>query len=61
MLLQSFFADIHPAYWQFWMGCAVMLIALFARGGILGYASAAFERIAIGRRSARGAAPRPAA
>jgi branched-chain amino acid transport system permease protein len=51
MLLQSFFSDIHPAYWQFWMGCAVMLVAFFARGGIIGYASAAFERVA-GRRGA---------
>jgi branched-chain amino acid transport system permease protein len=59
MLLQSFFADIHPAYWQFWMGCAVMLIAFFARGGVLGYASLAFERLPIVRRG--GATPRPGA
>ena len=52
MLLQNFFADIHPAYWQFWMGCAVMPIAFFARGGIMGYASAAFARVVRGGRSA---------
>jgi hypothetical protein len=39
------------------MGCAVMLIAFFARDGILGYASAAFERLAVVRRG--GATPRP--
>jgi branched-chain amino acid transport system permease protein len=59
MLLQTFFADIHPAYWQFWMGCAVMLIAFFARDGVLGYANAAFERLAVVRRG--GATPRPGA
>jgi branched-chain amino acid transport system permease protein len=59
MLLQAFLADIHPAYWQFWMGCAVMLIAFFARGGVLGHASAAVERFARGRRGAGAAPPRP--
>lgn len=46
MLLQSYFAGIHPAYWQFWLGCVVMLIAFFARGGVLGYASMALARLA---------------
>jgi branched-chain amino acid transport system permease protein len=32
MLLQSFFSGINPAYWQFWMGLCVVLIAFFARG-----------------------------
>lgn len=59
MLLQSALADRHPAYWQLWMGGAVMLIAFHARGGILGYASAALERLP-GRGSSR-AATRPSA
>jgi branched-chain amino acid transport system permease protein len=46
MLLQSFFADDSPAYWQFWMGLCVVLIALFARGGMLGQAHAGLLRLA---------------
>src|SRR5690606_32756865 len=61
MLLQSFFADLHPAYWQFWMGCCVALIALFARGGIMGYASAALVRARKGRHAAGAEAARPGA
>ncbi|HTV17561.1 MAG TPA: branched-chain amino acid ABC transporter permease [Polyangiaceae bacterium] len=56
MLLQSVFSDIHPAYWQFWMGCLVMLIAFFARGGILGYASDMLMRLRE-RRALSAAAP----
>jgi branched-chain amino acid transport system permease protein len=36
MLLQSYFSDLHPAYWQFWLGLLVVLIAFFMRGGVLG-------------------------
>lgn len=41
MLLQSVFADLEPAYWQFWMGLTVAAIALWARGGLLGQLSQA--------------------
>jgi branched-chain amino acid transport system permease protein len=55
MLLQSHFSDENPAHWEFWMGASVVLVAFFARGGILGQASL------IGswwqRRRARGRAP----
>lgn len=44
MLLQSVFADLEPAYWQFWMGLTVALIALWARGGLLGQLSQALAR-----------------
>jgi branched-chain amino acid transport system permease protein len=54
MLLASVLSDINPAYWQFWMGFCVVLIAFFARGGIMGYASVAYARVA---RAKRGAAP----
>ncbi len=36
MLLQHVFSDINPAYWQFWLGLLVALIAFFAPGGVLG-------------------------
>jgi branched-chain amino acid transport system permease protein len=51
MLLQSVFADLEPAYWQFWMGLVVAAIALWARGGLLGQARDALAR--------SGAAARP--
>jgi branched-chain amino acid transport system permease protein len=59
MLLQSFFSDLDPAYWQFWLGLLVVLIAFFARGGVLGGAARlsaslrarARERAAAGSRS----------
>jgi len=44
MLLQSVFADLEPAYWQFWMGLTVAVIALGARGGLLGQLGQALAR-----------------
>jgi branched-chain amino acid transport system permease protein len=58
MLLSSFLSDINPAYWQFWMGLTVVLVAFFARGGLLGYASAAQERLLRARRAAARSAAR---
>jgi branched-chain amino acid transport system permease protein len=36
MLAQDYIAGLNPAYWQFWMGLLLVVIVLFARGGILG-------------------------
>lgn len=36
MLAQDVLAGINPVYWQFWIGLLLMVIVLFARGGILG-------------------------
>jgi branched-chain amino acid transport system permease protein len=36
MLAQDYVAALHPAYWQFWLGMLLIVIVLFARGGILG-------------------------
>ncbi|MES2103995.1 MAG: branched-chain amino acid ABC transporter permease [Pseudomonadota bacterium] len=36
MLAQDYIAGINPAYWQFWIGLLLVLIVLFARGGVLG-------------------------
>ncbi|QEA13073.1 branched-chain amino acid ABC transporter permease [Comamonas flocculans] len=32
-------SDINPQYWQFWLGLALVLLVMFARGGILGTAA----------------------
>lgn len=36
MVAQDVLAGINPVYWQFWIGLLLMVIVLFARGGILG-------------------------
>jgi branched-chain amino acid transport system permease protein len=36
MLAQDYIAGLNPAYWQFYIGLLLVMIVLFARGGILG-------------------------
>ncbi|MBG6220099.1 branched-chain amino acid transport system permease protein [Janthinobacterium sp. CG_23.4] len=36
MLAQDFIAGLNPTYWQFYIGMLLVLIVLFARGGVLG-------------------------
>ena len=36
MIAQDFLSDINPVYWQFWLGLLLVVVVLFARGGILG-------------------------
>lgn len=36
MLAQDYISGLDPAYWQFYIGLLLVLIVLFARGGILG-------------------------
>lgn len=36
MLAQQWLSGIDAVYWQFWLGLLLVLIVLFARGGILG-------------------------
>jgi branched-chain amino acid transport system permease protein len=36
MVAQDTIAGLNPAYWQFWIGLLLVVIVLFARGGILG-------------------------
>lgn len=54
MLAQDYIAGLNPAYWQFWIGLLLVVIVLFARGGILG----GLEKIAarLTRRPAEGKA-----
>jgi branched-chain amino acid transport system permease protein len=36
MLAQNWIAQISPIYWNFWVGLMLVLVVLFARGGIVG-------------------------
>ena len=36
MVAHHFLADLHPEYWQFWLGALLVVIVLFARGGLMG-------------------------
>jgi branched-chain amino acid transport system permease protein len=36
MVAQDRFASIDPVYWYFWIGLFMVLLVLFARGGVLG-------------------------
>ncbi|MBK4733262.1 branched-chain amino acid ABC transporter permease [Noviherbaspirillum pedocola] len=36
MVAQDKVASLNPTYWQFWIGLLLVVIVLFARGGILG-------------------------
>jgi len=36
MIAHHYLSDINPIYWQFWLGLLLVVVVLFARGGILG-------------------------
>jgi branched-chain amino acid transport system permease protein len=44
MILQDYLANLNPVYWQFWLGLALVLLVLFARGGLMGGALALRRR-----------------
>jgi branched-chain amino acid transport system permease protein len=44
MIAQDYIAGLDPAYWQFYLGLLLVLIVLFARGGITGGAIKIVER-----------------
>ena len=44
MVAQDWLSGINPVYWQFWLGLLLVLIVLFARGGLLGALAAARAR-----------------
>jgi branched-chain amino acid transport system permease protein len=39
MIAQDKFAQIDPVYWYFWIGLTMVLLVMFARGGVLGLAA----------------------
>jgi branched-chain amino acid transport system permease protein len=45
MIAQDVIAGMNPAYWQFWIGLLLVVIVLFARGGILGGADKLWQAI----------------
>lgn len=44
IVAKHFLSDMNPQYWQFWLGLALVLLVMFARGGILGTANQWLER-----------------
>ena len=36
MIAQDQFSAIDPVYWYFWIGLCMVLVVMFARGGVLG-------------------------
>lgn len=36
MIAQNLFSEIEPVYWYFWIGLLMVLVVVFARGGVLG-------------------------
>ena len=45
MVAQNVLSDINPVYWQFWIGLLLVVIVLFAKGGIVGGLAALYGRI----------------
>jgi branched-chain amino acid transport system permease protein len=50
MILQDYLANLNAVYWQFWLGLLLVILVLFARGGILGGLIALRRKLA-GRRA----------
>jgi branched-chain amino acid transport system permease protein len=46
MVAHHFLSDLNPVYWQFWLGLLLVVVVLFARGGMLGALDAMRARIA---------------
>jgi branched-chain amino acid transport system permease protein len=45
MIAQDILAGINPVYWQFWIGALLVVIVLFARGGILSGLGRLYARV----------------
>jgi branched-chain amino acid transport system permease protein len=54
MILQDYLANLNAVYWQFWLGSLLVLLVLFARGGLIGGFLTLRRRFA-GRAHERGA------
>ena len=46
MIAQDYLSDLNPIYWQFWLGLLLVVVVLFARGGILGALDDVVARVA---------------
>ncbi|MDB5944835.1 MAG: branched-chain amino acid transporter permease [Ramlibacter sp.] len=47
LLAHHLLANLNPVYWQFWIGLLLIVIVLFARGGIMGGLDVLVRRIAL--------------
>lgn len=45
MIAQDRFSQIDPVYWYFWIGLLLVLVVVFARGGVLGLADMFIRRL----------------
>ncbi|MGH8767615.1 MAG: branched-chain amino acid ABC transporter permease [Burkholderiales bacterium] len=45
MVAQEFLSGLNPVYWQFWIGLLLVVVVLFARGGIMGAAEALYTNL----------------
>lgn len=46
MVAQNWLSDLNPVYWQFWLGLMLIVIVMFARGGVLGGLDALKQKLA---------------
>jgi branched-chain amino acid transport system permease protein len=44
MIAQDRFSEIDPVYWYFWIGLLMVLVVVFARGGVLGLVDRRWRR-----------------
>jgi branched-chain amino acid transport system permease protein len=45
MIAQDRFSQIDPTYWYFWIGLLLVVVVLFARGGVLGLIDMVWQRV----------------
>jgi branched-chain amino acid transport system permease protein len=45
MIAQDRFSEIDPVYWYFWIGLLMVLVVVFARGGVLGLVDRLRDRL----------------
>ena len=50
MIAHHYLSDLNPIYWQFWLGLLLVVVVLYARGGILGAIEGWRERLRGARR-----------
>jgi branched-chain amino acid transport system permease protein len=55
MIAHHLLSGINPQYWQFWLGMLLIIVVLFARGGIMGGLRALQRRMGTSTAAARGA------
>jgi branched-chain amino acid transport system permease protein len=50
MIAQDRFSQIDPTYWYFWIGLLLVIVVMFARGGMLGLTDMLWQRLQRGRK-----------